>query len=137
MNAETDGAGTTNTILTEGKTSTTDLLRSYSALAIPHFQRGLVWDSGAVASLLESLFHKTPCGAIILWPSDNARMHGVPLQGDHAIALIVDGQQRIRSLHSVFGTDEAQIDVEDVSEDSQDRRPAERVWCLNLGRLAE
>ncbi len=135
--------------LTNGHASVADVLRHYDAFAIPHFQRGLVWNSSAVASLLESLYLGTPCGSFLLWAPPDVTEHGVPL-ADGAIPkyLIIDGQQRIRSLHSVFadhndldlpasggedgaGTGDSGGDIEDT-----DRR-TRHVWCVNLARLDE
>lgn len=133
-------AESTGIDLPEGRTSTECLLRAYAQFAIPHFQRGLVWDAGSVAGLLESLFHGTPCGAIILWAPPNAADHGVGLGELPPTALIVDGQQRIRSLHRVFAessSDEA--DAEEGDDEAIDAEPGvpEAIWCLNLGRLAQ
>ena len=48
--------------LTRDRCSTADLLQAYDGMAIPHFQRGLVWDDSSVALLLESLFFETHVG---------------------------------------------------------------------------
>ncbi|MDD1770748.1 MAG: DUF262 domain-containing protein, partial [Methanomassiliicoccales archaeon] len=135
-------------MIREGRCAVRDLLQSYDWMAIPHFQRGLVWDSGSVALLLESLYFGTPCGSILLWrPDDLAKhlaKHGVAL-GERPEYLIIDGQQRIRSLHDVFGYDTAdragrqeeagqEQEPEAVTGDSAG--PAD-VWCLNLARLPE
>jgi hypothetical protein len=57
------------------------LLGMYAQLGSPHFQRGLLWKSGSVALLLESLYHGTPCGTILLWRPLKPEHHGIPLQG--------------------------------------------------------
>lgn len=89
--------------------SAEELVGLYDQLAVPHFQRGLVWDSRSVALLLESLFQDTPCGAVILWAAPDADRQGVAL-GRSPRYLIVDGQQRIRSLHGVLRAEEGTRD---------------------------
>ena len=137
---DTGQASNATLAVLDGKTSTESLLQAYPQFAIPHFQRGLVWDSASVAALLESLFYGTPCGSIILWSPTDAAEHGVGLGPTRPTALIVDGQQRIRSLRRVFcdsESDEADSDEggdEDVDADSG---AAWVVWCLNLGRLSQ
>jgi Protein of unknown function DUF262 len=90
-------------VIREGRCGVRDLLQSYDQMAIPHFQRGLVWDPGSVALLLESLYFGTPCGSILLWRPKHPREHGVAL-GKRPEYLIIDGQQRIRSLHDVLAS---------------------------------
>jgi hypothetical protein len=74
-------------------------------LGIPDFQRGLVWGDDLVGRLLESLYLGTPCGNVILWQaSRDTRTGCVPLlPGGASRLLLIDGQQRVRSLSSVFG----------------------------------
>jgi hypothetical protein len=101
---------------------------SYAQLGIPHFQRGLVWGDEAVGLLLESLFHDTPCGTFILWKPLKPASHGVGLvtrHGNGLAYLIVDGQQRIRSLHGVFGGGSSEGGAEEPDE-------GDTVWCVNL-----
>src|ERR1043166_3339263 len=113
-------------------------------MSIPHFQRGLVWDTSSVALLLESIYYETPCGSIILWEPQDVTPHGNALvKGNAPKYLIVAGQQRIRSLHGVLGDDdeEATAGVEDelsevgeadvLGEGAEEQ--AGGVWCLNLG----
>ncbi len=103
------------------------LLEKYNELGIPHFQRGLVWNDDSVSMLLESLYYDTPIGSIVLWKPDNLSQ-GVPLSDQPFKYLIIDGQQRLRSLHSVF------INDDDASEEeAQEEDP--RVWCLNLRKI--
>lgn len=124
----------------EGSRSVDELLREFHAMDIPHFQRGLVWEHGNIELLLESLFYNTPCGSIILW---TPAAHLLPASPSQPVRyLIVDGQQRLRSLHSVFvaeyGSAETSLFQEDgerASELEDGRRQG--VWCLNLGKLPE
>ena len=100
------------------------LLCLLPSLGIPHFQRGLVWSSDAISRLLESLFFGTPCGTVILWRPAEPECAGVPLLGEGDPTLfIVDGQQRMRSLHRIFG------------DAPRDRPLGERQWCLNIEAL--
>jgi hypothetical protein len=125
-----------------------EVLSEYNHLGVPHFQRGLVWDTDSVALLLESIYYGTPCGSIILWKPSNIAAYGIPLGSSAPRFLIVDGQQRIRSLHAVFaGHDSASataaLDDQDEGDDAvetPDDDPDEQeqgIWCLNLGRLPE
>src|SRR5512134_2252332 len=83
--------------------STSDILDSYEHWGVPHFQRGSVWGQANTAALLESLYHDTPCGSIILWTPEDASQHGVPfIAGNPITHLIVDGQQRTRSVYAAF-----------------------------------
>lgn len=126
----------------EGRCSVDYLLKAYDWLAIPHFQRGLVWDPGSVALLLESLYFGTPCGSVLLWKPDDPKRHGVALGTDPKY-LVIDGQQRIRSLHGVFGDDDTdragEMGAGDESQEpstDEDRPDAvPDVWCLNLAQL--
>src|SRR4030067_960755 len=118
------------TDIPDGPWSADDILKYYSYLGIPHFQRGLVWGHDAVALLLESLYLETPCGALILWKPREPSREGIILPGAEQLRyLILDGQQRIRSIHiALSGTGEQGGNVEEGEEDEGD----EKVWCLNL-----
>ena len=111
----------------------------YPNLGIPHFQRGLVWGNESISALLESLFLETPCGSFVFWKSSSNRDNGVPLvEGESGEIgyLIVDGQQRIRSIHDVFHeVDEDYTEDNGLQQNVQNDREAatkSRVWCLNL-----
>jgi hypothetical protein len=115
-----------------GRWSARGLLQHYDHMVIPHFQRGLVWDEASVALLLESLYFGTPCGSIIFWRPEGPAQHGVPL-GSRPKDLIIDGQQRIRSLREVFGpTEDFELDPDPNAEAT-----LRRVWCVNLACLEE
>jgi len=135
----------------EGPRSVEDLLNVHDVMSIPHFQRGLVWDTSSVALLLESLFYATPCGSIILWEPANVSAQGIAL-GQSPQYLIVDGQQRIRSLHGVFRDKDDGENQDSVMKwgdgaDGGDQKNSgdvdeggdedNGVWCLNLGRVPE
>jgi hypothetical protein len=131
-----------------GPCNVRELLDQYQLMSIPHFQRGLVWDSSSVALLLESLYYGTPCGSIILWAPSDVAAQGTQLQPGtkNPMYLIIDGQQRVRTLHAAFAdrhdqstdeiSDEEDIEGEAASDDDENEKE-NRVWCLNLGRLPE
>lgn len=124
----------------EGKVwSVTEVLRRVPELGIPHFQRGQVWGTESRSALLESLFFDTPCGSFVLWKPDQCASRGVPLDPAKCkdmSYLVVDGQQRIRSLHAVFSK---AIDREDGSDDAEGQSAASgdggAVWCINLAQV--
>ncbi len=100
-----------------------ELLDQYHELGIPHFQRGLVWHDDSVSLLLESLYYSTPIGSFVLWETDTAKQ-GMPLTKEPFKYLIIDGQQRIRTLYGVFyGTDEP----------GDEEGP--KAWCVNLREI--
>jgi hypothetical protein len=110
-------------------------------LGIPHFQRGLVWGVDSRAALLESLFYDTPCGSFVLWVPKDCAARGVPLDPSICTGmkyLVIDGQQRIRSLHSVFNR-RAEIDEDNDESEGQDDSPGDghKTWCINLTRVRE
>ena len=117
--------------------SVRELIGLYDSLGIPHFQRGLVWADENTALLLESLYFNTPCGSIILWEPNNPDKEGIPLPGRPSALpaaaspkpkyLIVDGQQRIRSLQNALG---CFVDYGREGNGGQ-------VWCLNLTHVPE
>ena len=129
-----------------GPCSVNDLLELYEEMIVPHFQRGLVWEDTSVSLLLESLYYETPCGSIILWTPANPWQQGTPL-GKNPRYLIVDGQQRIRSLRNVFKEDvdesmhcteeddDSAVDMENGG--SEEYYEGNGIWCLNLGRVSE
>ena len=117
-----------------------EVLEKVPELGIPHFQRGLVWGVESRAALLESLFFDTPCGSFVLWVPKDCASLGVPL--DPAVSseltyLVIDGQQRIRSLHSVFHHRAESDDENDEQADAQDDVPGHgrKAWCINLTRV--
>lgn len=100
-----------------------EILARLPELGIPHFQRGLVWGYESTADLLESLYHEIPCGMFVLWKAPDSSRYGIPLKPPSAggfAYLIIDGQQRIRSLDSVFRADANGV-----------------IWCLNFAALPE
>ena len=124
--------------------SVEDIIRNYSSLGIPHFQRGSVWSDENIAALLESLYYDTPCGSFVLWPNDDEN-NGTPLkEGAKFRNLVIDGQQRIRSLYSVFTEAEAapsgapEAGDADPSPEEEDGGDSSTpyVWAINLYEAA-
>lgn len=81
-------------------------------IRIPAFQRNFVWEPDQVAFLLDSIFKGFPIGTIILWKTDqrlktekNLGYFELPdPRKDYPVNYILDGQQRLTSLFSVFQT---------------------------------
>lgn len=81
-------------------------------IRIPAFQRDFVWEPEQVAFLLDSIYKGFPIGTIILWKTDkklssekNLGYFELPEpRKDYPVNYILDGQQRLTSLFSVFQT---------------------------------
>jgi hypothetical protein len=79
--------------------------------AFPDFQRDYVWKDEQVVNLLDSLYHGYPIGMIVVW-KPGKKFNGKPkiisdfddlFSGNKTISgYVIDGMQRILSLHSVF-----------------------------------
>ena len=82
-------------------------------IRIPAFQRGYVWNPDQVAFLLDSLYKGFPIGTIFLWKTDQRLKIEKDLgqfvlpepKKDYPVNYILDGQQRLTSLFSVFQTE--------------------------------
>jgi hypothetical protein len=81
-------------------------------IRIPAFQRNFVWEPDQVAFLLDSVYKGFPIGTIILWKTDK-RLNSDKNLGyfelpepkkDYPVNYVLDGQQRLTSLFSVFQT---------------------------------
>lgn len=77
-------------------------------LRIPRFQREFVWERPKVVKLLDSIYHQFPVGSFFLWAAPrkynkffrNIAELNLPEPDERdEITLILDGQQRITSLH--------------------------------------
>lgn len=82
-------------------------------IRIPAFQRDFVWEPDQVAFLLDSIYKGFPIGTVILWKTEN-RLNSEkrlgcfelpPPRKDYPVNYVLDGQQRLTSLFSVFQTD--------------------------------
>ena len=75
-------------------------------IGLPDIQRPFVWSNAKVRDLFDSMYRGFPVGYLLFWA--NAAVNGVRQIGledkQHIIPalLIVDGQQRLTSLYSVF-----------------------------------
>jgi hypothetical protein len=82
-------------------------------IRIPAFQRDFVWEPEQVAFLLDSIYKEFPIGTIILWRTDSRLKSEKKLgyftlpepQKDYPVNYVLDGQQRLTSLFSVFQND--------------------------------
>ena len=75
-------------------------------IGLPDIQRPFVWSASKVRDLFDSMYRGFPIGYLLFWANSNvdgARQIGMG-QKPHKIPslLIVDGQQRLTSLYSVF-----------------------------------
>ena len=79
-------------------------------IRIPAFQRDFIWDPDQVSFLLDSIYKGFPIGTIILWKTEvrlkfEKRLGFFSLpepRKDYPVNYILDGQQRVTSLFSVF-----------------------------------
>lgn len=82
-------------------------------IRIPAFQRNYVWEPDQVAFLLDSIYKGFPIGTVIFWKTETRlnsekRMGHFLLpepQKDYPVNYVLDGQQRLTSLFSVFQTE--------------------------------
>lgn len=91
-------------------------------IRIPAFQRGFVWNSDQVAFLLDSIYKGFPIGTVFLWQTDtrlktekNLGQYQLPEpKRDYPVNYVLDGQQRLTSLFSVFQTElKATVELQD------------------------
>jgi hypothetical protein len=83
------------------------------AIRIPTFQRGFVWDSERVAYLMDSMYKNYPFGSLLFWrtkkqlPVERKLGHfELPAPSeDYPIDYVLDGQQRLTAIFTVFQTD--------------------------------
>lgn len=82
-------------------------------IRIPAFQREWVWTPQQVSFLLDSIYKNFPVGMVFLWKTstrlESERELGnfvVPKpRAEHPVYYVLDGQQRLTSLFSVFQTE--------------------------------
>ena len=78
-------------------------------LKLPEIQRDYVWKAAQVAGLLDSIYRSYPSGSLLLWETDDVVTErrakidpsGAPPAG-RRVQYLLDGQQRLTSLHRVF-----------------------------------
>lgn len=82
-------------------------------IRIPSFQRGFVWEPEKIAFFIDSLYKGYPIGSLLFWRTnerlDNERRLGCydlpePTKG-YPLDYVLDGQQRITTIFSVFQTE--------------------------------
>lgn len=77
-------------------------------IKLPEIQRAYVWKPAQVAHLLDSLYRRYPSGSMLLWRPDEEvyeREAAIEGPGQPPMALpqyLLDGQQRLTSLHRVY-----------------------------------
>ncbi|MBS3027259.1 MAG: DUF262 domain-containing protein [Dolichospermum sp. DET50] len=87
-------------------------LVSNGSIRIPAFQRGFVWDMDQVAYLMDSIYKKYPFGSLLFWRTNSKlaterKLGAFDLPNpkeDYPIDYVLDGQQRLTSIFSVFQT---------------------------------
>ncbi|MET7400169.1 DUF262 domain-containing protein [Dactylosporangium sp. NPDC005572] len=79
-----------------------------SEIKLPELQRSYVWRPTQVAKLIDSLYRRFPFGSLLFWQSDEppvTRELSVTQQAGNPFRqpmYLLDGQQRLTSLHRVF-----------------------------------
>lgn len=75
---------------------------------VPHFQRGLRWNTSDAAALIDSVLHGYPIGSLLLWKrrghAETVSLGKVRIDApemDEAL-YVVDGQQRVTSFVNAF-----------------------------------
>jgi len=92
---------------------------------LPEIQRDYVWKSSQIAWLLDSLYRGYPSGGILVWESDKPveeKDVNSSLAGTAKVApkYLLDGQQRLTSLHRAFnGHPDAKVVFNIVTEKFQ------------------
>lgn len=80
------------------------------AIRIPAFQRGFVWGMDRVAYLMDSIYKNYPFGSLLFWRTKNKLnvekaigLFNLPEpEEDYPIDYVLDGQQRLTSIFTVF-----------------------------------
>jgi hypothetical protein len=120
---------------------------SQGALRLPEIQRAYVWKPAQVAGLVDSLYRRYPSGSILLWETTETVTEkdmataatGSPVFVTKPLYLL-DGQQRLTSLHRVFsGHERAQVVFNPLTEKFQIESAAtrkDRRWVAVRGLLA-
>lgn len=82
-------------------------------IRIPAFQRGFVWEMDRVAYLLDSIYKGYPFGSLLFWRTKQQLLTERDLgtftlpapHADYPIDYVLDGQQRLTSIFTVFQTE--------------------------------
>lgn len=86
---------------------------SSGQIRIPAFQREFVWEMDLVAFLMDSIYKGFPFGSLLFWRTKAKLVHERTLgpfklpdpKADYPIDYVLDGQQRITSIFTVFQSD--------------------------------
>lgn len=77
-------------------------------IRLPEIQRAYVWKPPKVAGLVDSLYRRYPTGSLLLWETEEevverrAAIEGPNERPLNKAQYLIDGQQRLTSLHRVF-----------------------------------
>lgn len=89
---------------------------THGELRLPEIQRSYVWKPAQVAGLVDSLYRGYPSGSVLLWETtETVTEKALSSTGATGVSMIkplylLDGQQRLTSLHRVFtGHERAQV----------------------------
>jgi hypothetical protein len=82
------------------------------SIRIPAFQRGFVWSTDNISFLMDSIYREYPIGSILLWRTREKLEKERDLgpfslpdpEKDYPVDYVLDGQQRLTSIFSVFQT---------------------------------
>lgn len=89
-------------------------------IRLPEIQRGYVWKPSAVAGLIDSLYRRYPSGSLLLWEADEPikeRKAAISATSDAPLIkplYLLDGQQRLTSLHRAWHGHERAVVVFNV-----------------------
>ena len=72
-------------------------------IVLPEFQRGYVWNKDQVRLYTQSLYRSHPTGHFLIWKTYKpSKVRGEVTPGDGHSRLLLDGQQRLTSLYTLF-----------------------------------
>jgi hypothetical protein len=72
-------------------------------LLLPEFQRGYVWSRNQVRAFVRSLYRGHPTGHLLIWKTYKPpKTRGDAKIGDSYSLLLLDGQQRLTTLYTLF-----------------------------------
>jgi hypothetical protein len=77
-------------------------------IRLPEIQRSYVWKATQIAGLMDSLYKRYPSGSLLLWETDElVVLRDAAIDGPRGDPMtkpqyLLDGQQRLTSLHRIF-----------------------------------
>lgn len=83
---------------------------SSGQLQLPEIQRKYVWKPAQIAGLIDSLYRGYPSGSLLMWKTSeevtsrglDSAVGSAPVSAGFLPTFLLDGQQRITSLHRVY-----------------------------------